>query len=418
MKYIITPPEHINTCLTLPASKSISNRALIIQALSNHKGKIQNLSSCDDTTVMVNALKDESTLVDIKAAGSAMRFLTAFYSIDKGEHILTGSERMKQRPIDILVDALHYLGADIQYLETEGYPPLHIKGKHLEGGEILIPGNVSSQYISALLMIAPLLDKGLIIRLKGKISSRPYIDLTLHIMHQYGIQAEWSDFDSITVPHQEYSNQNYYIENDWTAASYWYEILALSGDMDNEISLPGLLDSSRQGDAAVKYIFSLLGVKTKFNNVNDKEDSTAILTRHNRVLSRLEYDFTNQPDLAQTLIALCPTLDIPFYFTGLESLKIKETDRIQAMQQEMAKLGFVLKSRNNSEVSWNGEKCSALPNPVIETYEDHRMAMSFAPLAIKYGSICIHHPEVVSKSYPDFWNHLQVAGFNIHKIKE
>ena len=376
----------------------------------------ENLSDCDDTEVIIRGLSYQSNVIDIKAAGTAMRFMTAYLSVTDGEYTITGTERMKHRPIGILVDALRYLGADIEYVGEEGYPPLHIRGKQLDGGTLEIPGNVSSQYISALLMIAPVLTKGLELRLTGNIISRPYIDLTLHLMHEFGVSAEWSDFDTISVSPQVYQQHTYIIESDWSAASYWYEILALKDDQTSKVVLQGLKDGSRQGDSSVRYIFSLLGVKTSFNKDDVHRLSEAILTRHSRMLNRMEYDFTNQPDLAQPLIAVCAILGIPFHFTGLGSLKIKETDRMDAMKREMEKLGYLLHEDNGTILSWDGERCEPMSQPVIDTYEDHRMAMSFAPLAIKLGEIHINNPEVVSKSYPHYWNDLRKAGFHIEQV--
>ena len=376
----------------------------------------ENLSDCDDTEVIIRGLNKQSDIIDIKAAGTAMRFMTAYLSATNSENTITGTERMKHRPIGILVDALRDLGAEIEYVGEEGYPPLHIRGKQLEGGTLEIPGNISSQYISALLMIAPILTKGLELKLTGNIISRPYIDLTLHLMHEFGVSAEWTDFDTISVKPQAYQQRAYTIESDWSSASYWYEILALADDTVSKVTLQGLKDGSRQGDSAVRYIFSLLGIKTSFKDKVSNGLLEAILTRHSRMLNRMEYDFTNQPDLAQTLITVCPLLGIPFHFTGLGSLKIKETDRIEAMKREMEKLGYILYDENGTELSWNGERCEPMAEPIIETYEDHRMAMSFAPLAIKLGEIRINNPEVVSKSYPHYWDDLRKAGFYIQQV--
>ena len=416
MQYIITCPKPIDTSITLPASKSISNRALIIQALTKGGMMPENLSDCDDTEVIIRGLNKQSDIIDIKAAGTAMRFMTAYLSATNSENTITGTERMKHRPIGILVDALRDLGAEIEYVGEEGYPPLHIRGKQLEGGTLEIPGNISSQYISALLMIAPILTKGLELKLTGNIISRPYIDLTLHLMHEFGVSAEWTDFDTISVKPQAYQQRAYTIESDWSAASYWYETLALADDTVSKVTLQGLKDGSRQGDSAVRYIFSLLGIKTSFKDKDSNGLPEAILTRHSRMLNRMEYDFTNQPDLAQTLIAVCPLLGIPFHFSGLGSLKIKETDRIEAMKREMEKLGYILYDENGTELSWNGERCEPMAEPIIETYKDHRMAMSFAPLAIKLGEIRINNPEVVSKSYPHYWDDLRKAGFHIQQV--
>lgn len=413
MQYMITPPRHVDTRILLPASKSISNRALIIHALTGGNVMPENLSDCDDTKVIIRALSHRPEVIDIKAAGTAMRFMTAYLSVTEGEHTITGTERMKHRPIGVLVDALRYLGAEIEYAGEKGFPPLRIRGRQLEGGRLEIPGNVSSQYISALLMIAPVLSKGLEMKLTGGIVSRPYIDLTLHLMHQFGVSAEWTDIDSITVKPQPYRQRPYTIENDWTAVSYWYEVLALTDELGAKVVLPGMLDGSRQGDSAVRYIFSLLGIKTAFADREADRLTDATLTRHSCMLNRMDYDFTNQPDLAQTLIATCPVLGIPFHFTGLGSLRIKETDRIEAMKTEMEKLGYILHADSGTELSWEGDRCEPAAQPVIDTYEDHRMAMSFAPLAIRLGRIGINHPEVVSKSYPHYWNDLRKAGFHI-----
>ena len=376
----------------------------------------KNLSDCDDTEVIIRGLGRQSEIIDIKAAGTAMRFMTAYLSATEGEYTITGTERMKHRPIGILVDALRYLGAEIEYVGEEGYPPLRIRGRQLEGGTLLIAGDVSSQYISALLMIAPILTKGLELKLTGNIISRPYIDLTLHLMHEFGVAAEWSDFDTIRVKPQPYQQRAYTIESDWSAASYWYEILALTDDTLSKVALQGLKDGSRQGDSTVRYIFSLLGIKTSFKEKDVNGMPEALLTRHSRMLNRMDYDFTNQPDLAQTLIAVCPVLGIPFHFTGLGTLKIKETDRIEAMKREMEKLGYILHEEEGTALSWTGERCEPMTQPTIDTYEDHRMAMSFAPLAIKLGEIRINNPEVVSKSYPHYWADLRKAGFKIQQV--
>mgnify|MGYP002105977567 FL=1 len=352
-------------------------------------------------------------VIDIKAAGTAMRFMSAYLSVTEGEHVITGTERMKHRPIGVLVDALRRLGADIEYVGEQGYPPLRIRGKQLEGGTLEVPGNISSQYISALLMIGPTLRNGLELRLTGDIISRPYIDLTLHVMHEFGCKIEWSSVDTISVKPQRYDDREYVVENDWSASSYWYEMLALSEDKENGVILPGLRDASRQGDSVVRYLYSLLGVKTAFKNGDHGQDTKVALTRHFSALTRMDYDFINQPDLAQTFVVTCCALGIPFHFTGLASLKIKETDRIEALKTEMRKLGYVLRDVNDCELEWDGARCEAEDNPSIDTYEDHRMAMSFAPLAITLGCIRINNPEVVSKSYPNYWDDLRKAGFEI-----
>ena len=417
-QYKITAPQLQKAMVSLPASKSISNRALIIYALSGGRQLPENLSDCDDTQVILDALRYMPEEINIKAAGTAMRFMTAYLSVMRGTHVLTGTERMKQRPIGILVDALRKLGADISYVGKEGYPPLRITGQDIEGGELEIEGSVSSQYISALLMIGPMLKKGLELKLTGDIISRPYIDLTLWMMREYGADAEWTAADTITVNHKPYVNRDYVIENDWSGASYWYEILALSDNREAQVVLNGLKDGSKQGDSVVRYIFSLLGVKTVFQSKTTTAPQTVTLKRNGRCVPKLEYDFVNSPDLAQTVIVTCAALDIPFHFKGLATLKIKETDRIEAMKREMRKLGYVLHDRNDSELYWDGERCEPSMEEGIDTYNDHRMALSFAPFAMKSGSLIINNPQVVTKSYPHFWKSLTDAGFSIEVKSE
>ncbi|MCM1078851.1 MAG: 3-phosphoshikimate 1-carboxyvinyltransferase [Bacteroidales bacterium] len=418
MKYRISAPNAIRTDIKLPSSKSISNRALVISAMAGNYGQLDNLSDCDDTDVIIRALNDMPEVIDIKAAGTAMRFLTAYLSALPGEtHVLTGTERMTHRPIRILVDALRRLGAQIEYLGEDGYPPLRITGKELAGGKLSIPGNVSSQYISALMMIGPVMQEGLTLMLEGNIVSHPYIDLTLCTMRDFGAEADWTGVDTITVKPRKYIPIPYYIESDWSASSYWYQMMAMYCNEDCRINLQGVMDGSRQGDSQVKYMFSMLGVKTKFAVTEKLVPTTATLTCHDRTLPRMDFDFTHQPDLAQTLIATCCACNLHFYFRGLASLKIKETDRIEAMKTEMRKLGFVLYDFNDSELRWDGERCEREADAVIETYDDHRMAMAIAPMSIILGPMTINHPEVVSKSYPHFWDDLVKAGFRIEEVR-
>lgn len=415
MQYEIKAPQVLNQTIKLPASKSISNRALIIHALSGGAILPDNLSDCDDTTVIINALQNNPHEINIKAAGTAMRFMTAFLSVKDGEeHVLTGTERMKHRPIGVLVDALRHLGADISYVGDEGFPPLRIKGRKLEGGLLEVPGNISSQYISALLMIGPTLKNGLTLRLTGDVISRPYIDLTLWTMREFGADADWSDFETISVAPKPYKERNYYIENDWSAASYWYEMMALSTHEDDEIRLEGLMDGSKQGDSSVRYIFSLLGVKSTFESREEGVPTTVTLRHTNRCVPRLEYDFVNSPDLAQTFVVCCALKNVHFHFTGLSTLKIKETDRIEAMKKEMRKLGYVIHDKNNSELIWNGERCMPEIEGGIDTYEDHRMALSFAPASLCIEGLRINNPQVVTKSYPHFWEDIKSAGFEVN----
>lgn len=422
MQYIITAPAALNGRVNLPASKSISNRALIISALAGRHQLPDNLSDCDDTEVTVRALKDDSETIDIKAAGTAMRFMTAYLAATEGEHVITGTERMKHRPISVLVDALRFIGADIRYEGEEGFPPLRIKGKRLRGGELHIKGNVSSQYISALLMIGPTLKGGLELHLEGDIISRPYIDLTLWMMREYGADAEWTDINVISVKPKPYTERKYYIESDWSAASYWYEMMALNARKDDEMTLTGLADGSKQGDSIARYLFSLLGVKTTFVKPDDGEPESVKLKYSGHSVAHLEYDFLNCPDLAQTFVVTCVAKNVTFHFTGLQTLKIKETDRIKALKAEMRKLGYILEDRNDSELIWDGsmrEPAEANPLDVaIDTYEDHRMALAFAPMSCVRNFIRINNPHVVTKSYPHYWEALNEAGFEITEEEE
>ena len=414
MQYEIKAPQVLNQTIKLPASKSISNRALIIHALSGGAILPNNLSDCDDTTVIIDALQNNPHEINIKAAGTAMRFMTAFLSVKDGEeHVLTGTERMKHRPIGVLVDALRHLGADIKYAGEEGFPPLRIKGRKLEGGLLEVPGNISSQYISALLMIGPTLKNGLTLRLTGDVISRPYIDLTLWTMREFGADADWSDFETISVAPKPYKERTYFIENDWSAASYWYEMMVLSTHEDDEIRLEGLMDGSKQGDSSVRYIFSLLGVKSTFESRKEGVPTTVTLRHTNRCVPRLEYDFVNSPDLAQTFVVCCALKNVHFHFTGLSTLKIKETDRIEAMKKEMRKLGYVIHDKNNSELIWDGERCMPEIEGGIDTYEDHRMALSFAPASLCIEGLSINNPQVVTKSYPHFWEDIKSVGFEV-----
>lgn len=411
MQYTIKAPEKLDTTINLPASKSISNRALVIHALSGGTIMPENLSDCDDTEVIIRALRDMPETIDIKAAGTAMRFMTAYLSVTEGTHVITGTERMKHRPIGVLVNALRYLGADVEYIGEEGFPPLRISGRRLQGGTLEIPGNISSQYISALLMVGPVMEQGLELKLIGNIISRPYIDLTLCTMRDFGAEVEWTANDTVKVCPGHYKQKKYLIENDWSAASYWYEAVALCGDDDAEIRFTGLYDGSLQGDSVVKYLFNMLGVRTVFEKDANGNTGSVRLKKMKTRLPRLDYDFINQPDMAQTFVVCCAVMGIPFRFTGLSTLKIKETDRIEALKTEMRKLGYIIRDSNGSELSWDGERCEPLPDAAIDTYEDHRMAMAFAPLAFKYDELKINNPQVVSKSYPHFWGDLEKAGF-------
>jgi 3-phosphoshikimate 1-carboxyvinyltransferase len=275
-----------------------------------------------------------------------------------------------------------------------------------------VAGNISSQYISALLMIAPTLKNGLQLRITDGAISRPYIDLTLWMMREYGADADWSDADTITVNAKPYERHEYTIESDWSAAAYWYEMLALRGNDESEVRFKGLMDASRQGDSIVKYIFSLLGVKTKYSTVEGEHFPTVSIKSHQCMLPRLDYDFSSVPDLAQPVVVTCALRGIPFRFTGLATLRIKETDRIEALKRELRKLGYVLRDENGDTLVWDGTRCEPTLEP-IDTYDDHRMAMAFAPAAIMFPGLRINEPQVVTKSYPQYWDDLQKAGFEV-----
>lgn len=411
MQYKLTAPEHLATALRLPASKSISNRALILHALAQGTHRPENLSDCDDTRVMIRALEGNAAEIDILAAGTAMRFLTAYLSVTPGTRLLTGTQRMQQRPIRILVDALRSLGADIAYAGNEGFPPLLITGSRLQGEAVTLAGNVSSQYISALLMVGAVLPQGLRLQLTGEIVSRPYIDLTLQLMHDFGTQAAWEGADRIVVKPGGYRDTPFTVESDWSAASYWYQMMALMPTCEEEpapsVELYGLFPRSYQGDSRGADLFARLGVRTAFT------DRGVRLSKMGVPVARLVEDLVEIPDLAQTFVVTCCLMNIPFRFTGLQSLKIKETDRIQALINELHKLGYVIHSEQDSILSWNGERCPAEADPLIATYEDHRMAMAFAPTCLCVPHLRIDHPEVVSKSYPAYWDDLRAAGFGV-----
>ena len=405
MRYKLSAPSVVKTTIQLPASKSISNRARIINALAQGTTPPCNLSDCDDTLVMIKALAENNETIDIMAAGTAMRFLTAYLSTVQGTHILTGTERMQQRPIQILVNALRELGAQIEYAGKEGFPPLRIHGTELKGNELTLKGNVSSQYISALLMIGPVLKNGLRLHLTGEIISLPYINLTLQLMKEFGAKAAWTSGNSIEVAPKPYTPVSFMVESDWSAASYWYQIAALSEQA--EIELMVLFRNSYQGDSRGAEVFSRLGITTEFTHEG------VLLKKSNRLVEQLNEDFVDIPDLAQTFAVTCCLLGIPFRFTGLQSLKIKETDRIFALKAELRKLGYLLQDAQDSILIWDGERCQPEAQPVIQTYEDHRMAMAFAPAALRFPEMRIAEPQVVSKSYPAYWEHLQQAGFQI-----
>lgn len=403
------PSKKINAQIELTCSKSESNRALILQALSQGKITVANLSEAADTVTLDRILNSEITtqnlqLFDIGPAGTAMRFLTAFLCLKSGEFTLTGTKRMQERPIGILVDALRTLGAYIEYTENEGFPPLRIQGPLVQKtNKIIIKGDISSQYISALLLIAPSLPQGLTLQIEGELTSKPYVEMTLSMLAHAGIKHEWADH-LIRIDKQDFSPCKITVEPDWSAASYWYAIAALA--KEGEIFLPNLQIYSLQGDSKIAELMANFGINSQFKCAG------VTLSKEDRKPIRKIFDLKDCPDLAQTLIVCCAALGHEATFTGLETLKIKETNRVKALQNELSKLGVKLIEKN---LVYKLD-CSEhhLPSKIsIETYEDHRMAMAFAPLALVIDEVEIQDPDVANKSYPSFWDDLKKAGFEI-----
>ena len=399
----------------ITGSKSETNRLLLLQALYPNL-ILENTSNSDDSEVMSRALNSQLTthnsqLIDVHHAGTAMRFLTAFFAIQEGkEVVITGSSRMKERPIKILVEALNQLGAEISYEENEGFPPIRIKGKKLTQNKVSLPANVSSQYISALLLIAPKLENGLELTLEGEITSVPYIKMTLALLNEIGVKTSFVG-NKITVCHAELvSASQLTVESDWSSASYWYSIVALS-EIGIQISLSSYKENSLQGDSALVEIYQDFGVETTFNSDNSITISKERI--HNSQLTTHNSQLNNSPDIAQTIAVTCFGLGMGCDLTGLHTLKIKETDRLEALKMELTKLGAEISVTNDSLYL---KSSSAIKEKIsISTYQDHRMAMAFAPLALKVP-IIIENAEVVSKSYPSFWEDLKKAGFLIEEI--
>ena len=465
-------PLKLNASLTLPTSKSLCARALVINHLCQLPVPLVGLSDCDDTQAILQGLEalrnseDAPLRVDIGAAGTAMRFLTAlFAATPQLDVVITGSQRMKERPIGALVTALQAAGADISYVEKEGYPPLRIRGKQLEGGTLALPSNISSQYVSALLMIAPTMRRGLQLELVGKVASAPYIRMTMQVMKAFGVEVKWEKNIISIESGQRYARTqsshcgttketeqaaSYTIECDWTAASYWYEIVALHPDKAARVLLRGLREASEQGDAVCARWFEALGVTTTFtaegailekstkspqvtrkcdnstsednelssqtdDNFCESNEDLPQTTSHSsqanyfscKDATPLWLDFAAAPDLAQTFVVTCALLSRPFHFKGLESLRIKETDRIAALIAELQKLGKHIDAIGEGELRYTAQNDSSPAHPItIATYDDHRMALAFAPAALLFPQLSIEHPEVVAKSYPDYWEHL------------
>jgi len=403
MKKIVCNSKSITSVINLTASKSESNRALIIGALCTDEFSIENLAIADDTQVLDEILKtyQNNAVLDVGPAGTTMRFLTSFLATrPNGNWELTGSERMQQRPIHILVNALRSLGAEISYKNKEGYPPLLISGKPLKGGKVTINGGVSSQFISSLLLIAPTLEEGLILSFEGEVISKPYIDMTISMMKYFGVPVDWKG-DSIRIVSNHYNSKTINIEADWSAASYWYGIAALSSECS--ITLMGLKEESLQGDAELTSIYEQLGVSTLFI------DGGIVLTNNNNSKKSITLDLESCPDIAQTILVSCAGLGVEVKMKGLKTLKIKETDRVAAMKTELQKLNITLDIINDEAVYLAPNQRIKQATESIATYHDHRMAMSFATLAMLFP-IEIKDEEVVSKSYPNFWKDLATAG--------
>ncbi len=408
------PTGKINGKIKLDGSKSISNRALIIQALSKEKFDIKRLSKSDDTQVLKNLLKERDIKTyDVHHAGTSFRFLTAYLAISKGKQILTGSARMKQRPIGPLVDALRQLGCQIEYLEKKGYPPLKIgKPKKLEEAKsVTVDASISSQYLSALLLIAPTLPNGLTLNLEGDMVSESYLDMTLRMLQEFGIKYKKKN-NTISINKQPYKAKEFTVEADWSASSYYFSIASLAKEAD--ITLRGLFEDSIQGDSAMVGIGRMLGIESDW-----KEDKLSISKGPHKSIS-FEYDFINQPDLAQTIAVICAAKGIEGNFSGLKTLRIKETDRIFAVDKELSKISSSFKKSESSKkkekyIIDKAIKFSKNKIPRFSTYKDHRMAMAFAPLALLHP-IEIEKPEVVSKSYPSFWEDLKSLGFVIEPV--
>lgn len=405
-------PTQVKTVINLPASKSLSNRALIINALCGGACRLTGIAVCDDTDVMCRALNSNSTEVNVGAAGTAMRFLTAFYAAQEGRlTVLDGSQRMRQRPIGTLVDALRALGAHIEYLDEEGFPPLRIHGKRLKAtAPLTMRGDVSSQFITAVLLIAPAIG-GLTINLNGEILSRPYIDMTIEMMRHFGAQCQWTDAQTIAVNSVMYTPCDFEVEADWSAASYWLAMQALMPSW--EITLRGLHNHSLQGDSMLLEILRQMGFTHRFSNEGLSLNADNVASCCCSTFA----DLRGMPDVAQTLAVLLCLLGRPFRLTGLRTLRIKETDRIEALRLELLKLGFRLDVEGNDALNWHFAPCEPVKAPRITTYDDHRMAMAFACAAIKFPRLIIEDPDVVSKSYPEFWDHLRLAGFQINELQ-
>ncbi|TDK41936.1 3-phosphoshikimate 1-carboxyvinyltransferase [Algoriphagus formosus] len=390
--------------IPLPSSKSESNRVLIIDALTEGQNQIHNLAEARDTQTMIRLLQTNPPIFDVLDAGTTMRFLTAFAAATNQNKVMTGTPRMCQRPIGILVEALRSIGAEIHYMNEEGFPPLAIHGmKEQSQNRVKIRGDVSSQYISAMLMIAPTLPLGLEIELEGKVGSRTYIEMTLQLMEKFGVSHSWED-NLISVKPQKYQSGTFSVESDWSGASYWFSLLACADE--GTFFLKGLKEDSLQGDSEIVRIMENFGIKSTF-----KEGGLLIEKQKVKGISHI--DFTHCPDLAQTVAVTCAIIGQKVKFTGLESLRIKETDRIFALQEELAKFNAELKEVEPD--IFEVIPSVTMPSEVqIDTYDDHRMAMAFMPLLTK-TKVKMEDPSVVNKSYPSFWDHCESLGIQMQK---
>ncbi|MCW5912512.1 MAG: 3-phosphoshikimate 1-carboxyvinyltransferase [Cyclobacteriaceae bacterium] len=397
--------QHLSgTIHKLSSSKSISNRALILKALSGEQSTVSNLSDARDTVLMTNLVGGPHKIIDVLDAGTTMRFLTAYFTLTNQNKILTGTTRMKERPIGILVDALRMLGAQINYLEKEGFPPIETKGfVKQQTATLTIPGHISSQYISALMMLAPTLPQGLTLTLTGKIGSVPYIEMTASLMEQFGVRPDINlSEQTIRIDPAKYKTSHVVVEADWSAISYWYGFTALA--QQAEITLPNVSPESLQGDRVIAAIMEKLGVRSAF------KDNRLVLSKQESA-TNLMWGFKDCPDLAQTVVPVCAVKGIAGEFTGLESLRIKETDRIAALQNEIAKVGATLTEPSTGKWILTPGKIPAT-EITIDTYHDHRMAMGFAPWAT-LTDLKINDPAVVNKSYPGFWDDVKSVGIPV-----
>ena len=409
MKLHLSGPSSnlLKAAIQITGSKSESNRSLLLQALYQNLS-ISNVSNSDDATVMRKGLLISNGEVDIHHAGTAMRFLTGYFASQEGKEVtLTGSQRMTERPVKVLVDALRSLGAKIDYVKNEGFPPLRITGKKLTKNTVSLPANISSQYISSLLLIAPSLENGLELELIGKITSVPYIKMTLGLLHEIGVDSSFEGNNIKVSPKEKVADAKLVVESDWSSASYFYSIVALC-EVDTEITLSSYKKNSLQGDSVLAEIYTDFGVETVF-----QKNKIILKKTSNRQLSTVYYDLANAPDIAQTIAVTCFGLGMGCHLTGLHTLKIKETDRLEALYVELSKLGAAIAVTDKDLTLSPSDKIKS--GVAIDTYNDHRMAMAFGPLALK-TELLINDAEVVSKSYPDFWNDLKKLQISVQEL--